>query len=128
MKRRDMFKMLGGGAAAGLAVVAGREKAAAAWAATPSPIQTAQTAIRRGLPALKITDVKVFLTEIGGNHLTNVKVLTSEPGLYGIGCGTHAERPVIVAETIDKFLKPLAVGRNVDEIEQIWQTAWIAPY
>lgn len=128
MKRRDMLKMLGGGTAAGLAVVTGREKAAAAWAAAPSPLQTAQTAMRRGLPPLKITDMKVILTEMGGNHLTNVKVLTSEPGLYGIGCGTHAERPIIVAETIDKFLKPLAVGRNVDEIEQIWQTAWIAPY
>jgi mannonate dehydratase len=128
MKRRELLKLFGGGAAAGLAVATGREKAAAALAAAPSPLQTAQTAMRRGLPAVKITDVKVILTEIGGNHLTNVKVLTSEPGLYGIGCGTHAERPIIVAETIDKFLKPLAVGRNVEDIEHIWQTAWIAPY
>jgi len=33
MKRRDMLKMLGGGTAASLAVVTGREKAAAAWTA-----------------------------------------------------------------------------------------------
>jgi mannonate dehydratase len=61
----------------------------------------------------------LILTEIGGGngaHLTNVNVLTSEPGLYGVGCGTHSERQLIVAETIDKFLKPMVVGRNVADI------------
>jgi hypothetical protein len=44
------------------------------------------------LPRLKITDVKVIVTQIG-SYMTNVKVSTSEPGLYGIGCGGHSERP-----------------------------------
>ena len=105
-----------------------RRDAVRALIAAPAPLLAAQTLARRGLPPVKITDVKVILTEIGGIHLVNAKVMTSEPGLYGIGCGTHAERPVIVAETIEKFLKPLAVGRNVEDIDHIWQMAWIAPY
>ena len=116
MNRRNALGIVVGGAALGMGT------------SMPNPLQAFQNVTKPGLPRLKITDVKVIMTQLGGNHLTNVKVLTSEPGLYGVGCGTHAERPLIVAETIDKYLKPLAVGRYVDEIEQIWQTAWIAPY
>ena len=50
----------------------------------------------RSLPPLKITDVKTILTQPAGDHLVVVKVLTSEPGLYGIGCATHKERPLAV--------------------------------
>ena len=85
-------------------------------------------ATRKGLPRLKITDIKVILTQVGNTHMTNAKVLTSEPGLYGVGCGGHAERQSIVAQTIEQYLKPAAVGRYVDEIEDIWQMAWLAPY
>ena len=42
-------------------------------------------------------------------------------GVYGVGCGRHAERQSIVAQTIEQFLKPAAVGRYVDEIEDIWK-------
>ena len=77
---------------------------------------------------MKITDIKVFNTKVGGTNLINVKVYTSEPGLYGIGCGTHAERPTLVANTIEQYLKPMLVGRNADEIEKIWQELWVAPY
>ena len=76
----------------------------------------------------KITDIKVILTQVGNTHMTNAKVFTSEPGLYGVGCGGHAERQSIVAQTIEQYLKPAAVGRYVDEIEDIWQMAWLAPY
>jgi mannonate dehydratase len=54
--------------------------------------------------------------------------MTDEPGLYGVGDGNHAERVGIVGQTIDEYLKPLVVGRNVEEIEDIWQTAYVAPY
>jgi mannonate dehydratase len=94
----------------------------------PEPLQTAQAAARRGLPPLTITDVKVIRTQVGNAQFCNVKVFTSEPGLYGVGDGNHAERVGIVAQTIDEYLKPLVVGRNADEIEDIWQTLWVAPY
>lgn len=59
-----------------------------------------------GLPALKITDVKTILTQPGGgDHLVVVKVMTSEPGLYGVGCATHRERPLAVASAVNDYLK-----------------------
>ena len=119
--RRGALKALAGGGA-GLAA------SGLAAAAIPNPLEAAQQATTRGLPRLKITDVKVIRTQVGNNYLTNVKVLTNEPGLYGVGCGSHSERPFLVAETIEKFLKPAVVGRFADDIEDMWQMAWVAPY
>jgi mannonate dehydratase len=116
--RRDALKRLAGSGAA----------VAAALANAPSALAAAQTSTRRGLPRLKIAGVKTILTQVGNNYMTNVKVATSEPGLYGVGCGGHSERQLIVATTIEQFLKPAVVGRYVDEIEDIWQMAWQAPY
>ncbi len=96
-------------------------------AAGPAVSEAAQTAAR-GLPPLRITDVKVILTQPAGDHLVVVKVLTSEPGLYGIGCATHRERPYAVATAIEQYLKPFVVGRNPEEIEDIWQSAYVSSY
>jgi len=101
--------------------------AGAALLSAPGPLARAQEAARRGLPPLKITDVKVILTQPSDFHVV-VKVLTSEPGLYGVGCATHGERPLAVATAIEKNLKPLVVGRNVEDIEDIWQTNYVASY
>ena len=54
------------------------------------PIEAITAESRRGLPPLKITDVKVFLTQ-ARNHAVVVKVMTNEPGLYGVGCATHRD-------------------------------------
>jgi mannonate dehydratase len=77
---------------------------------------------------LKITDVKTILTQPAGTHLVIVKVFTSEPGLYGIGCATHRERPLAVAAAVDQYLKPWLIGKNCDEIEDIWQSAYVSSY
>jgi len=82
----------------------------------------------RGLPPLKITDVKTILTQPGGDHLVVVKVFTSEPGLYGVGCATHRERPLAVASAVNDYLKPFVIGKNPEEIEDIWQTAYVTSY
>ena len=44
-------------------------------------MEYAQSITRRGLPPVKITDVKVLRMQMGGTQLLNVKILTSEPGL-----------------------------------------------
>jgi len=88
----------------------------------------ARVPAQSGLPPLKITDVKTILTQPAGSQLVIVKVLTSEPGLYGIGCATHQERPLAVAAAIDNYLKPMLVGRNPEDIEDIWQSAYVASY
>jgi mannonate dehydratase len=132
LSRRHLFKLVSGGATGAAALTAlrvtGASALASAIASIPDPVEAAQAATLRGMPRLKITDVKVIRSQVNGQQLCNAKVYTSEPGLYGVGDGNHAERPHLVAETIDKFLKPAVVGRYCDEIEDIWQMAWIAPY
>jgi mannonate dehydratase len=129
MDRRESFKALTGGAAGIAAMAFGREALAQAAATAPEAAAAGRDRARAGgVPALKITDIKVFNTKVGGTNLINVKVYTSEPGLHGIGCGTHAERPTIVADTVEQYMKPFLIGRNADEIEKIWQQLWVAPY
>lgn len=94
----------------------------------PGPLAAAQTAARRAMPPPKITGVKVILTEPAGSKLVVVKVTTSEPGLYGVGCATHQERPYAVAAAIDQHIGPYVTGRNCDEIEDIWQSVYVASY
>lgn len=118
VSRRSALKRLAGGGAG----------VAAMMASTPGAIDAAQAVTRRGLPRLKIADIKVIKTQVGANYMTNAKVFTSEPGLYGVGCGGHSERQLIVATTLDQFLKPAVVGRYVDEIEDIWQMARQSAY
>ena len=103
MHRRNMLKTFGG--------------AGAGMLASPGPLAQAQDTARRGLPPLKIADIKTILTQPGGDHLVIVKVLTNEPGLYGVGCATHRERPLAVAAYVDNYLKPFLVGRNCDELK-----------
>lgn len=81
-----------------------------------------------GLPALKITDVKTILTSPNGIRLVVVKVETNEPGLYGIGCSTFTQRAYVVQTAVDKYLKPFLLGRNPDEIEDIWQSSYVSSY
>ena len=50
-----------------------------------------------------------------------VKVETTEPGLFGLGCATFAYRHLTVQNLIDTYLKPLVVGRPVSDISEIWQ-------
>jgi mannonate dehydratase len=127
INRREAVKNLGGMAGGFAAVMAGGDSF---WEefGRPEPAEFAQSEVRRGLPPVKITDVKVIRTQVGRSQFLNVKVLTDEPGLYGVGDGNHLERVSIVASHIEQFLKPMVVGRNVDEIEDIWQTAFTATY
>jgi len=82
----------------------------------------------QGLPPLKITDVKVILTAPDHIRLVVVKVMTSEPGLYGLGCATFTQRPLAVASAIEDYLKPFVIGRDADRIEDIWQAAYVSSY
>ncbi|HPM82425.1 MAG TPA: hypothetical protein PLF81_17080 [Candidatus Anammoximicrobium sp.] len=76
LNRRAMMGLLGTGALAGTANLLGRPPLAAEK-------QSAEAT--RGLPRLKITNVKAILTQPDTARLVVVKVETSEPGLYGLG-------------------------------------------
>jgi len=75
-----------------------------------------------------ITDVKTILTAPAGIRLVVVKVLTSEPGLYGLGCATFTQRALAVATAIESYLKPFAIGRDVDRIDDLYQSAYVSSY
>lgn len=69
---------------------------------------------------VKIRDISVILTAPEGINLVVIKVDTTEPGLYGLGCGTFAYRHLAVKLLIDEYIKPLLVGRDVSDIEDLW--------
>jgi len=81
-----------------------------------------------GLPALKITDVKTILTAPDGIRLVVVKVMTNEPEIYGLGCATFTQRPMAVASAIDDYLKPFIIGKDPDQIEDLYQSAFVSSY
>ena len=81
-----------------------------------------------GLPPLKITNVKAILTAPEGAELVVVKVETSEPGLYGLGCATFTQRAQAVVVVVDEYLRPFLLGCDPDEIEDIYQCALVSSY
>jgi len=83
------------------------------------------------MPVAKRTapiDVRTIMTALDRIRLVVVKVMTSEPGLYGLGCATFTQRALAVQAAVDKYLKPFLIGRNVDEIEDIWQSSYVSSY
>ena len=70
-----------------------------------APGQTYANATR-GLPALKITNVKTILTCPQGGNYVVVKVETSEPGLYGVGSATLTTRGAAVATSRRNSWRP----------------------
>ena len=77
---------------------------------------------------ITIEDVQIILTQPGRARLAVVKVITSEPGLYGIGCATFTQRIHAVAAALERHLKPFLVGRDVSRIEEIWQMSMVHGY
>ena len=121
MLRRDVLRYLTAGSAAGCASLLSGD------ASNSSAAQAVEKGTR-GLPALKITDIKTILTAPNRIRLVIVKVSTSEPGLYGLGCATFTQRAFAVQTAVEKYLKPFLIGRNVDEIEDIWQSSFVSSY
>jgi mannonate dehydratase len=77
---------------------------------------------------ITITNLKTILTAPAGIRLVVVKLETSEPGLYGLGCATFTQRHHAVAAALDKHLKPFVIGKEVQRIEDLWQTMMVNAY
>ena len=77
---------------------------------------------------ITIKNVKTILTEPDNIRLVIVKIETSEAGLYGVGCATFTQRPTAVAAAIEDYLKPFILGKNVSDIEDIWQSSYVSSY
>ena len=82
----------------------------------------------KGTAPVKIRDIKTILTAPNRIRLVIVKVDTTEAGLVGWGCATFTQRALAVQTALEQYLKPFLIGRNVDEIEDIWQSSYVSSY
>ena len=77
---------------------------------------------------ITIQDIKVITTQPTSQRLVIVKVITSEPGLYGLGCATFTQRYAAVVAALEKHLIPFAIGRDVSRIEEFYRMAAVHSY
>jgi mannonate dehydratase len=79
---------------------------------------------------ITIQDVKTFLiqTNGAGMRFIVVKLITSEPGLYGLGCATFTQRFHAVQAALEYHVKPFVLGKDVSRIEELFQMNMVQSY
>src|SRR5947199_8077689 len=82
----------------------------------------------RGMPIPKIKNVSVICTAPATVRLAVVRIDTDQDGLYGYGCATFTQRADLVVEAVNRYLKPLLIGRPADAIEDLWQVMYNSSY
>src|SRR5688572_32210772 len=107
--RRELLKMMALGSTAGFFGLTGSINANAQD--KPKPSYT------KGMAPVTIKNVKAIATAPEGINLIVVKVETTEPGLYGLGCATFTQRAFVSVTALDKFWIELGVGRVLNKIE-----------
>ena len=75
---------------------------------------------------VKITDAKVIICSPGRNFVT-LKIYTAE-GLTGIGDATLNGRELAVASYLTDHVIPCLIGRDAQQIEDIWQYLYRGAY
>ena len=118
--RREAMKLIAAGSTVGLMSLFESPLVRAEKHETP--------AYAKGLAPVKIRSVKAIATAPAGSNLIVVKVETSEPGLYGLGCATFTQRAEVVVTAINSYLNDFCTGKDVDNIEDIWQGAYVSSY
>ena len=120
INRRDAVKLITAGSSAGVLGLLPGAESSAETRSTPG--------YAVGMPPVTITSVKAIATAPEGANLVIVKVETSEPGLYGLGCATFTQRAFAVVTAIEKYLAEFCIGKDVDNIEDMWQSAYVSSY
>jgi mannonate dehydratase len=95
-------------------------------AASAAPLAAAP--LLRGMSIPKIKDISVIATAPAGVRLVVVKIQTDQDGLYGYGCATFTQRADLVVEAVNRYLKPLLVGRPTDAIDDLWYAMYNSSY
>src|SRR3984885_13519985 len=119
--RRDALKMIGIGSTTGLLGLLGVNQQANA-------AQFEKPHYDSGMAPVTIRSVRAISTAPAGANLVIVKVETSEPGLYGVGCATFTQRAEVVVTAINNYLGDFCIGKDVDNIEDMWQAFFVSSY
>jgi len=69
----------------------------------------------------KIARVRCIRTRANGSWVI-VKVVTDQPGLYGIGSATDIRHVHMVTAAVEQHYGPMIVGRDASHVEDIWQS------
>jgi mannonate dehydratase len=77
---------------------------------------------------IRIREVKAIVTAPQGIPLVVVKIDTTEPGLYGLGCATFTQRWKAVQTFVDEHLARLLVGRYPGDIGDLTRLAGYSGY
>ncbi|QMV42553.1 enolase C-terminal domain-like protein [Cohnella cholangitidis] len=77
---------------------------------------------------LKIRNIKTILTAPEGINLVVVKVETTDPEIYGVGCATFTQRYLTVQNAIEQYIKPMLIGKDVNNINDIWHSTIVSSY
>ncbi|HEX2037444.1 MAG TPA: enolase C-terminal domain-like protein [Chloroflexota bacterium] len=75
----------------------------------------------------KITAVRCIRTRATGTWVI-VKILTDQPGLYGIGSAHEYNVTGAVVAAIEEWFAPRLIGREASHIEDIWQSTFTSGY
>lgn len=75
----------------------------------------------------KIKEIRCIRTRASGIW-TVVKVITDQPGLYGIGSASDVNHTPTVITAIEEVIAPQLIGRDVAHIEDIWQSLYTSAY
>ncbi|MFI9381315.1 enolase C-terminal domain-like protein [Kutzneria sp. NPDC052558] len=78
--------------------------------------------------SVRVTAVRAIVTAPEGTPLVVVRVDTSEPGLYGLGCATFTQRFAAVTAAVDEHMGPLVIGRSPADIEDITRLIHYSAY
>ncbi len=77
---------------------------------------------------LRITGVRAIVTAPEGTPFVVVRVDTSDPGLYGLGCATFTQRFHAVVAAVEAHVAPMLVGRHPADIEDITRMVHLGSY
>lgn len=77
---------------------------------------------------ITIKDVKVITTQYNKQRQVIVKVITSEDGLYGLGCATFTQRFHAVVAALKGHIIPFVIGRDVSRIEEMFNMLMVSGY